>query len=231
MNDLGSQLRGVPGATFGPTIGTSEGMFEQISNFPRAHFELLEKFGAVSVFDGFFKLWGVNTTHSPNLVDWNDHHTWKFAWAGRADDFVCFGSTAWGDQYAYHKNSLGAGIDVPVFLLDAFTMEAELLFNTFKDFWEQDFLRNAREPYDSLVPSARADIGPLAPNDLLAFDPPLQLGGSDATSVSWICNARATMIGNGDLAIQLDTLPSEVILLGAEHYVDEHGRPRIRLVT
>lgn len=218
-----------------PVAGTDKDLASQLDlhgiQLPTAHINLLAETNGLSAFGGYFLMFGVGTGEIESLVDWNEIDTWKFAWAGRANDYLCFGSTAWGDQYAYYAPDRKVDEADPVYLLDAFTMSPELLSDNFQTFFETEMLRNASAPYDSLTKSTRARIGDLAPGELLGFQPPLQLGGTETTSKSIKMPARSVMVANGDLTMGIDALPEAATVKQVLPYSDEAGRLRLRLIT
>jgi hypothetical protein len=216
-------------------IGTAADIVQRLSaaniRLPHSHIELLAETDGCSAYGGFFRLFGIGDGALPNLVAWNDPETWKFAWGNKAAAYIAFGTTAWGDQYAYHAPDGQVDDIAPVFLMDAFTMEVERLSDDFDAFLKDDFQRNALEPYDSMVPPTRTKLGDLTDADLLAFQPPLQLGGTEMASSCVKLPARSVMIANGDLSTGLEILPETARVAGVEPYVDEKGRSRLRLVT
>jgi hypothetical protein len=229
MEKFLSKLQGATGVTLFPPFDVQKR--RDPMKLPKAHSEILNRSNGLAVYGGYFRLWGVEETSSLSIEKWNESQYWKFAWNGRADDFLCFGSTAWGDQYAYHIRSLAAEKNAEVFLLDAITMEAEILSPNFEVFWHDEFVRNAFHPYDYMVVENRNTVGRLKFDELLAFDPPLQLGGTEDTAICAKLNARAVMVANGDLTTELDSLPDNAQILGARSYVDDLGRSRVKLVT
>lgn len=200
-------------------------------HLPPLHQEVLSSANGVLIFGGYYKLFGIEDNVPLDIQTWNTDEYWKFAWERRATDFLCFGTSAWGDQYAYHLSSLEQGQKAAVFQLDAFSMEAEKIANSFDEFWEKEFLRNARTPYDSMVINSRQKLGKIKWNELLAFDPPLLLGGTEDTSQSVKMNARSVMIANGDLVSQLDSLPDHAKVMGVKSYIDSSDRARIKVLT
>jgi hypothetical protein len=201
------------------------------ARLPTEHEALLSLANGISVYGGFYCLFGTDRSKVPNLVDWNEEDNWKFSWQDRANKFLCFGSTGWGDQYAYHIDTLHRSGDAPVFLLDAFSMGAEKISNNFTDFWKHEFIRNAVAPYDELTDSARQHLGDLKWNEAVAFTPPLQLGGTEDTATLSKMAANGLMIVNGDITTQLDALNENTSIQGIEHFEDGNGRNRIRVLT
>jgi hypothetical protein len=197
---------------------------------PKAHSDILEASNGIEAYDGFIRLFGIHTDESVDAETWNHGQYWKFAWGGRCDNYWCFGETAWGDQYAYAINRmLNHGSD-EVFLLDALSMTARPAFPSFKDFFEKEFMRQAETPYDVTIRQAHAKFGSLE-NDLhLIYSPSILLGGSDDIEHAQIQNARAAMICNGDIAIQIDAAPPGRSVTGVQSYEDEDHRMRLRLL-
>jgi hypothetical protein len=197
---------------------------------PPSHYEILQWSNGLEVYDGYYRLFGIDSTESIDSVWWNQDDCWKFAWNGRCSAFWCFGETAWGDQYAYSTDSLRRNADGPVYFIDAVSMTAEIIAGSFAEFFEREFLRVAREPYDKLIVAARQKVGPIDSKSHLVYVPSLLLGGTETVDNITTMNARAAMISNGDLAIQVDAGPADGCIKAVEEYVDELGRARLRLV-
>jgi hypothetical protein len=221
-------LSRTPGVLTRPPAATGPGA-EQPVGLPPAHRELLSLSDGIAVFDGYFRMLGLTAGPSWNLVSWNNESCWKFAWGNRCKNYFCFAETAWGDQYAYEVPRLLQGDD-SVFLLDAISMTPEVIAAGFVEFFEMEFLRNATKPYDEMVLKARRALGPLDLGSLLVYSPPLSLGGSEDVANIQKAEARAAMICNGDMAIQLDGAPQYRKVAGVETYQDPEGRTRLRVI-
>jgi len=196
---------------------------------PLQHLEVLSWSNGVEAYAGYVRLFGVNTEEAIDSVLWNDYDYWKFAWDQRCSDFWCFGETAWGDQYAYSIDSLKRERDSPVYLLDAVSMTPQVLCASFLEFFEGEFIRVARAPYDDMIRFARDKFGPLDPKQHLVYIPSLLLGGQESIDHVQTMEARVAMICNGDLAIQLDNGPADGSVKSVSTLQDREGRMRLHL--
>jgi hypothetical protein len=108
-------------------------------------------------------------------------------------------------------------------------MSATLLASTFLEFLQNEFLRCAKEPYDTLLAEARQIIGDLDTQEHLIYVPSPLLGGAEVISNVQKMDARSAMICNGDIAIQLDAGPADGSVKAIIPYDDIEGRMRLRL--
>jgi hypothetical protein len=197
---------------------------------PLEHKELLLSSNGAEAYAGYIRLFGLYNRESTDLVCWNQHDFWKFAWGDRCSEYWCFGETAWGDQYAYQVDSLKAGADGPVFFMDALSMTAEVIAPTFAEFLLAEFVPSATGPYDEMIKQARTKFGPLEVSNHLVYVPSILLGGVEEIGNVRKMNARSAMIGNGDIATQLDIGPAHGTVEAVKPYEDERHRMRLRLV-
>jgi hypothetical protein len=72
---------------------------------PADHVELLKKSNGVTAYGGYFRLLSLG-----DMSSWNAPGRWKFAWPAHVAEYLCFGETAWGDQYAYRLVDLSRRI-------------------------------------------------------------------------------------------------------------------------
>jgi hypothetical protein len=192
---------------------------------PKAHEELLGQSDGLMGYGGYFRLLGCS-----DVLQWNEVSVWKFAWPHEVQAYLCFGENAWGDQYTYRYDELRRHASPSVYLLDALSMQAEKIADSFEVFMTQEFLRNCIKPYDDYLVGARNRLGDLAFSEHIAYVPPPLITGSESLDNVVKMNARVAMIANGDLAAQLsDELQSRPIQ-SIEPYVDTEGRPRLRVV-
>ncbi len=192
---------------------------------PADHFESLSAANGLSIYEGYFRLFGAECSECQDLITWNQEDTWKFSWDRDLTEFVCFGETAWGDQYAYKK---GKG-DSPIYFLDAFRMEPEVIAENFQEFLSREFVRCANKPYDELLIQARNKVGRLDWSQHVTYIPSPLLGGEEDAKNITVLNARASMIANGDLATQCRNESADRKVRSLESYTDRQGRARIRV--
>jgi Protein of unknown function DUF2625 len=196
---------------------------------PDGHVALLRESNGLLLYDGYFRILGLGGSVCGDLRDWNVAETWKFAWPQDLSGYLCFAETAWGDQYAYEVDRLRAGEERVVFL-DALRMKPRILSGTFSEFAERYLVRNAVEPYDSVLRAARDELGALPPGVHLVFSPPTILTGEERVDQIVKVEAREAMILNGDLWTQLGDAPEGAAVAGLEAFVDDAGRQRMRVV-
>lgn len=195
---------------------------------PSEHAEVLLRSNGLEVFFGYFRLFGL-LGRPVDALAWNEPNCWKFAWEGRCSGYWCFGETAWGDQYAYSLDSIHKR-ETPVYFLDALSMGEEKIADSFAEFFENELLRNARHPYDNMIRLVKEKFGNLDSNSHLVYVPSVLLGGEEDVNNVQLMSARAAMICNGDIAIQLDEGPPDRPVSGVQPYEDEQHRTRLRLI-
>ncbi|MBD1548711.1 SMI1/KNR4 family protein [Roseibium aggregatum] len=228
------ELKQIPGVKFeepNSKLAENDGVLSSGFTLPKAHMDLLAISNGMSICDGYYKLFGLYNEKNKNLEIWNEREYWKFAWEGRVDNFLCFATTVWGDQYAYRISSVEQGEATPIFFLHAFSMEADLIANSFEEFWQKNFIRKAKDPNDEMVTKCRASIGPLGWDEFLVYNPPLELGGTEDVSSLSKMQPRPAMIINADLAMGMEKLSDDTVIEGVDTYVDSLGRMSIRYVT
>ncbi|KQW83857.1 SMI1/KNR4 family protein [Brevundimonas sp. Root1279] len=194
-------------------------------HLPLDHLEFLIQANGLTAYAGYYRLFGVD---APNgcMISWNQPEMWKFAWAGRCDQYWSFGETGWGDQYAYR---LGDPADQNVYYLDAFAMTAEPIVASFTEFLQSEFLTCAVKPFDEMTARARERFGQLPADAHLVYSPSILLGGAEHLDRIQMMPARAAMIVNGDIAVQLDAAPDGAMCGGMRPYLDDLGRTRVTL--
>jgi hypothetical protein len=101
---------------------------------------------------------------------------------------------------------------------------------SFSEFLEKEFLRSAKVPYDAMTRQARQKFGAIETDCHLVYIPSLLLGGAEDINNIQKLNARAAMICNGDVAMQLDAAPADKTLKEVQTYEDDLHRSRLRLV-
>jgi hypothetical protein len=196
---------------------------------PASYLQLLEAADGVSAYGGYFRVFGVDEVAITSLLTWNADSTWKFAWPAHAREYLCFGETAFGDQYAFRYDELRRS-SPRVYLLEALGLEPEALAADFDGFLVDEFLPNARRPDDKLVVAARKRIGDLALDDHVTFSPSPLLTGEESVEHIVKMPAAIAMIFNGDLATQLTGHGEGRAVERIDVVDDDHGRPRLQVV-
>lgn len=197
---------------------------------PTAHVDLLKIANGISVFGGYFRLFGGRCPEMIDVIEWNDRETWTFAWNKPLEEYWFFGETAWGDQYAYRRDELRESSRPKVYFLQGITMNPEVIANDFDTFLEAEFLRNALEPYDSFLVAVRQRLGDLAPLDHIAYVPSLLISGEENVDLVSKLDAVASMVINGDLYNQLADQPQDRPIKELQPFEDADGRMRMRVV-
>jgi hypothetical protein len=201
----------------------------QLEMLPASHLSLLRLVNGVTVYHGMFRLFGIGRPEPYlDMVTWNEPGTWRFAWDDGMAEFWSFGETAWGDQYAY-KRGLDGEWDSRVFLLEANFMRPEVLEESFEEFIENDFLRNAKEPYDSFVREAVRRHGPILPDKQWVYVPSLALGGPEDLDNILKMPWSTAMITAGDIALAVRDSRDEEWASAVTPWVDDQGRARLRV--
>lgn len=199
-------------------------------HLPRMHQKVLQQSNGIEAYGGYLRLFGLSAGRAIDLIRWNQHDYWKFSWGDRCSKYWCFGETAWGDQYAYSLESLCSKNEPEVYFMDALSMTPEVIASSFTEFWEKEFVRSAKEPYDIILKQARGKLGRIGLEFHLVYAPSLLLGGTETIDNVHKMNARAAMVCNGDIALQLDSGPADRAVKGVQQYEDDFQRVRIRLV-
>jgi hypothetical protein len=153
---------------------------------PLDHARLLSLTNGLEGYGGYFRLFGLGPWSVRDMRRWNAPRGWRAAWRGRAENWWCFGETAWGDQYAYAASDDLLESDPTVYRLDAHRLEPEPVAACFGEFLRAEFGRNALGPRDDMTVAARERFGDLDPALQLAYVPSLLLGGDDD-----LCNVIA----------------------------------------
>jgi hypothetical protein len=196
---------------------------------PEPHVALLSESNGVTGYDGYFRLFGLSGEVA-DIVRWNRTETWKFAWPDAVSAYLCFGETAWGDQYAYRLDELDSDEPPRVFFLESVTLQPDVIARDFEAFLRDEFLANCDRPYDELLLAAHERLGGISPQEHLIYSPSPLITGSESLDHVVKMAADAAMIVNGDLATQLLSEPHAGALLRLDPYEDELGRFRLRAV-
>ena len=203
--------------------------------FPTEYRRFLELTNGCEVYYGHYRIFGFDPNRSIDARRWNQNDYWKFAWSGAADDYWCFGETAFGDQYAFAVGELSRAEDVPVYQLHHGSMATGSPWDeSFLAFLENEFLRNARSPYSARERRAYEILGPLRLDQHVALVPPLLLlptGDDGMNSQLQVMPSRAAMVCNGDLCVQWDAgCEQHKQVNRVEPCVDNNDLMRLRII-
>jgi len=226
-------LREVPDVTLHPCASREELdalRRETRVRMPLEHEDLLAESNGIEAYAGYVRLFGVNVWDRIDLAKWNHIESWKFAWKGCCDGFWCFGGTAWGDQYAYPLDAHGLIDSTAVYFLEAYSMTPEVIAGSFREFFHDEFVRVATNPYDQTLIDARATFGQLDAMSHIVQTPPLALSRSSDTGAIHAMDARAAMVCLGDVATQIEAMPDGAEVQEFQMYEDVQKRARIRLI-
>lgn len=230
-SDLVEKLMCSPGVQSRPQAPESS-LLMHVPKLPSVHALLLSQSNGLSCYGNYFRLFGVTAGDVGQPMDldrWNSAEMWKFAWPVSLAEYLCFGETAWGDQYAYRIDELGRA-DPPVYFMEAITLQPEPLAESFEEFISEELLRNCEEPYDDMLVAARRKVGDLADEDHIAYVPSPLIAGDESIDHVVKMNAIAAMIANGDLAAQLTGENQSRQIAGLQPYTDPQGRPRLKVI-
>ena len=195
---------------------------------PASHRELLQQLNGMTVFHGAFRLFGVRAEPWLDLTQWNALETWQFAWDERVEPFVVFAETAWGDQYAYRWSESGDGLEPEVYFLEGTLLRPRAFAASFDEFLADEFIRNARSPYDEMVTQVVARRGPIPADQHWVYVPSVALGGPELIDNVMELPAVTAMTYAGDLATALLVRPG-VHPTAVEPWTDGRGRSRLRV--
>ncbi|MBV9931269.1 MAG: hypothetical protein JO013_10030 [Alphaproteobacteria bacterium] len=205
---------------------------EAFRRLPERHRRLLAVSDGMDLLAGSYRLFGWANRTARAIPDWNSAERWKFAWAGHAAPWLCFGESVLGNQFAYREEDLAAGGRATVFELYAVTLEPLCEYRDFVHFFDGGFLNGVMDDdYHRRIAAAREQLGGFDLDQHLAYMPsPLLAGGRVDVQQLMPMRAEAHMIVNGDLWRQLAHLDSLEGLHGLENYTDREGRLRLRPV-
>ena len=155
----------------------------------------------------------------------------KFAWRNSCENFLCFGESLWGDQFAFRYDELVENkSEAKVYWLDALVLEPRFLISSFSEFIKQDFMCLAQDPYHEMSVQAFQKFGAMNVDRHLVYSPSLLIGGEEAVENIVQMDAVQAMIVNGDIAFHLIDAQEDGVLEKVEVYMDELSRPRVKLV-
>lgn len=197
---------------------------------PPTHLEMLAVSDGAMVCGGYFRIFGLSPANPVNLLAWNAPDLWKFAWGGKADDYFCFGETAWGDQTAYKLDELGKHSEPTVYMLDGHAMEPSVLSDDFQSYFETGFRQNAIHTYSNDVIRARRNIGDVTLNEHVVFVPSILITGAAELSGIQKMDAVTAMILNGDIYQQIGEEPVDRLVRQIQPYTDALGRTRVKVI-
>ena len=160
---------------------------------PADHLRLLARSNGIEAYGGYYRLFAVGGEAAIEMRRWNEPGLWRYAWRGRVDGYLCFGESAWGDQYAYAIGERSGSVH----RLDAFSMESESIAGSFTEFMRCVFLTAARHPCDELTVATRARLGRLPLSEHVTMLPPPRSGDLDPTRVVRMAAAPA-MVANAE---------------------------------
>jgi hypothetical protein len=199
---------------------------------PLQHQALLATTDGLEAFGGHYRLFGVGPDSVRNLSTWNQGSIWKFAWPLPLADFLCFGESSFGDQYAYRLSQLrseGDGSAGPsVYCLDGLEGQVYATFGRFSDFLDGEVETWISGPKDDRILLARQTLGDIQAAHQLNFAPPVWVAPVAAERLIKL-DARVNMILNGDLYSQLVNAQGKAVAR-LEPWTDSEGRPRMRVL-
>jgi hypothetical protein len=213
----------------GPAVDVAAETESYAELLPSAHLELLRQMNGMTVFHGAFRLFGARSEPFLDLATWNARETWRFAWDDRVDPYVSFGETAWGDQYAYRREASSDALEPEVYFLEGTLLRPEVIAGNFEEFLVNEFIRNAREPYDDVTLEAVRQRSGVAAENHWVFVPSIALGGPESIENVVEMPAATAMTFAGDIASALRASRPGTSPTGVTPWKDDCGRSRLRL--
>lgn len=199
------------------------------NKIPTDHKKIIDGLPFVEGYHGYFRLFGFSGDMNTDLELWNTENNWKMAWEKDLSDYICFGATALGDQYAYSKTRLRNG-DETVFFLDAYEMHCDVLAHSFEDFYQKEFLRCSEKPYDTGILNLYNNNGNVLSDEMIQYVPHFILGGKNPADI-YRMKSRAAMIINADFFQQYSRIQAGQIIERVETVQDQDGNSRIKLIV
>lgn len=218
------------GVSLRPRSGQPGGPDERLMELiPKQHRAFLAATNGLEAFGGHYRIFGVGSGSARDISTWNHRASWKFAWPTPLEDFLCFGESSFGDQYAYRTTELTELSTEPrVYCLDGLEAQMQTIFTDFNDFLDREVETWISGPRDDLVMLAREKLGDVQPGDQLNFIPPLWLAPAASERLVRL-DARVNMILNGDLCSQLATAGDRQVA-SLQPWTDKEGRPRMKVL-
>lgn len=223
------RLREVELADVGAALEDSEQTERLLGELPALYAEVLHVANGFTVNQGMNRVFGIRADRHMDLYSWNDEEAWRFAWNGRADSFLLFGETAFGDQYALRRVDGGASYEDVVYLLDANLLSVRPVFDSFAQFLEREIVENSLDSTDPFALACIEKFGRVGPNANLVLTPSLLLGGPEDVSNLMKLDSYTAMICGGDIYTAVVSAPDGAAVVGVEPWIDEAGRQRLRV--
>jgi hypothetical protein len=221
-------LRDTGLADAGAVISGVGGAASLLGELPATYAAALRIANGFTINQGMNRIFGIRADRHLDLRAWNEPEAWRFAWGARADGYLFFGETVFGDQYALRRLP-GGGYADGVYLLDANLLGADLVADTFDEFLAKEVIRNAKMPYDPLAIAAMQAFGPVKPENHLVVTPSLLLGGVEDPANMMLMDSYTAMIYGGDIITAVDAVVGEAVVTAVEPWTDDRGRQRLRV--
>lgn len=199
-------------------------------SLPELHQSLLSRTNGITTFHGYIRLFGrFCQDDRPSLSLWNDRSFWKYSWPSWINDYLVFGETAFGDQYAYRISDLLTENEPRVLQIPFSSDQPIELCATFEEFVETDLTWNIEQPYDELIIQAFEKHGRLSASQHVAYVPPFLLNEEENVDRTTILEARINMITNGEIAKKIRELKTSDNISRIDYFVDDDGHLRLSL--
>jgi hypothetical protein len=227
-DDLVAELEQAQHATLHPPVdvGVLEDFErEQNARLPAAHRQLLLRTNGLEAFGGTIRVFGIGLGAGIDIREWNAWPTWRFAWEGRVDSYLCIAESGWGGQYAYRRDELSHQSDPRVYSLLQVDCSVVYEFRDFESFLDSGGFHGAFL-VDGDTRRARERLGDLRPDEhyvQLEFFEPL-----DPERVVK-ANSAETMILYGDMERETSGQPPTREYDSLEFFQDDEGRTRVRV--
>ena len=216
LADVGEDISGVGGAA------------SLLAELPATYAAALRIANGFTINQGMNRIFGIRADRHMDLRAWNEPEGWRFAWGERADGFLFFGGTVFGDQYGLRRLT-GGGFAYGVYLLDTNELVANIVADTFDEFLAKEVVRNAAMPHSPLARASMQVFGTVKPENHLVVTPSLLLGGVEDTANLVLMESYTAMIYGGDICTAVFAADDEALILGVEPWSDDRGRQRLRV--
>lgn len=227
--DILRRLREMELADVGPALEGSDRTERLLGELPMLYAAALRLVNGFTINQGMNRIFGVREDRHMDIRSWNEEEEWRFAWNGKADSFLMFGETAFGDQYALRRAGDAPGYGQTVYLLDANLLSVEPVFDSFAQFLEREILQNPISSQDPVASECINKFGRLSPTANVVLSPSLMLGGPEDVSNMLTIDSFTAMIYGGDIYAAITSAPEGAAVVGVEPWADDMGRQRLRI--
>jgi len=238
VDEFLEELRSVPGIALHPPADERDVAAVEDRygiRLPSFHRELLLKTNGIEACDGYLRLFGVGPNAAIDMGQWNEPQLWKFACDPLISEHFCIAEDGFGNQLASHRDDLQSGsLDAELHFFPA-ELQRPAHVDSVTGYLCNGFLANAKLPGQSDA-AVRKKLGPLDASEHVIYSPPPLIGGDGTAENAMKMPAVMAMIINGDVWREYTRISRgltyyDFTIVSFEPFVDEKGRPRMRLVS